>query len=181
MGKRKSTNWKPADMKKIEEFIKQSVNAGAGIEAGKEVAAKYFGVSRNAINIKYSRYLKSSIKQPAPVSAVEFITSAIEKHRKQWSKKDVLQFKRIMAGAKSDQEGIANASAFFGRTEGAIYKKWRKIIGVVKRKPTKLSKAVKVSKPKATYQPAAPEGREVVLDIKDIKFDFTNKKITIIY
>lgn len=58
MGAKNSKRWSMKDIKTIEKFIKEATDAGQVKEEGIKVAAKHFGVTLNALRIRYGRYCK---------------------------------------------------------------------------------------------------------------------------
>jgi hypothetical protein len=58
MGAKNSKRWSMKDIKTIEKFIKDATDAGQVKEEGIKLAAKHFGVTINALRIRYGRYCK---------------------------------------------------------------------------------------------------------------------------
>jgi hypothetical protein len=61
--KKKSRNWSLKEIKEIAKIIEDTVATGKTKLDGYDAAATHFGVTRNAIGIRYGRYLKG-IKLP---------------------------------------------------------------------------------------------------------------------
>ena len=58
MGKKNSKRWSMKDIRTITKFIKEAVDNGGSEEQGKIAAAQHFGITINAIRIRYGRYLR---------------------------------------------------------------------------------------------------------------------------
>jgi hypothetical protein len=58
MAKKKSKRWSMADIKAIKKFINTAVDAGGYEEDGIKNAAAHFGVTPNAVYIRWGRYNK---------------------------------------------------------------------------------------------------------------------------
>lgn len=56
--KKKSRLWSLKEIKKIAEIVESAIASGKSKMAGMDEAAAHFGVTRNAIHIRYSRYKK---------------------------------------------------------------------------------------------------------------------------
>ena len=56
--KKKSRLWSHSEIKKIVEIVESAIALGKTKIAGMDEAATHFGVTRNAINLRYGRYKK---------------------------------------------------------------------------------------------------------------------------
>lgn len=56
--KRKSRNWSTKEIKQISIFVDGAIAAGKTKLEGYDDAAAHFGVTRNAISVRYGRFLK---------------------------------------------------------------------------------------------------------------------------
>jgi len=124
--KRKSRNWSVKEMKQILIFIDGAVAAGKSKMQGYDDAAAHFGVSRNAISIRYGRYLGNIKMSKAKPNTVKEPTVGKTKTRKPYKKR--------------------NPIAKYPVTHN-VY----------------------------------PVAREITFDIRDVKVDLVNRKITFIY
>ena len=85
--KRKSRNWSVKEMKQIEIFIDGAVAAGKSKMQGYDDAAAHFGVTRNAISIRYGRYLGNIKMSKAKTNTVKEPTVDKVKTRKPYKKR----------------------------------------------------------------------------------------------
>ena len=124
--KKRSHNWSTKEMKQIEIFIDGAVAAGKSKMQGYDDAAAHFGVTRNAISIRYGRYL-ANIK---------------------------------MSKAKSNTQKTPS-------------------VGKIKPKRPYKKRASILDHPITHH--VYPVAREITFDIRDVKVDLVNRKITFIY
>lgn len=128
--KKKSRLWSHSEIKKIVEIVESAIASGKTKLAGMDEAATHFGVTRNAINIRYGRYKKGE---------------------------SMTRIKRNTA--KTSTKGIKRGP--YGK----------------RRKYTKRNSIAKYPITHNVY----PVAREITFDIRDIKVDLVNKKITFVY
>ncbi len=124
--KRKSRNWSTKEMKQIGIFVDGAIAAGKSKVQGYDDAAAHFGVTRNAISIRYGRYLGRIKMSKAKANTVKEATIGKTKTRKPYTKR--------------------NPIAKYPITHN-VY----------------------------------PVAREITFDIRDVKVDLVNKKITFVY
>jgi hypothetical protein len=92
--KRKSHNWSTKEMKQIGVFVDDAIAAGKSKVQGYDDAATHFGVTRNAISIRYGRYLGRIKMSKAKANTVKEATIGKTKTRKPYKKRtgDVTNF-----------------------------------------------------------------------------------------
>jgi len=116
---------------------------------------------------------------------------------KRWSMKDIAVIKKYIGEAKDtghDQHvGIVNAAAHFGVTPNAVKIRYGRYLigedmGGLRKNTTKVAMVRKTrkytKKISATYpvtHNVYPVAREITFDIRDVKVDLVNKKITFVY
>lgn len=58
MAQKKSKRWSIADIRTIKKFVLDAKNAGMDGHDGLKEAAKHFGITLNAVRIRYGRFIK---------------------------------------------------------------------------------------------------------------------------
>jgi hypothetical protein len=122
MAKIKSKRWSMKDITVIKKYIGEAKDAGFDEKIGIKNAATHFGVTPNAVKIRYGRYIK-------------------------------------------------------GEDMGGLRKNTTKV--PMERKKRKYTKNI-IDKHPVTHN-VYPVAREITFDIRDVKVDLANRKITFIY
>lgn len=101
--KRKSNNWSTKEMKQIGIFVDGAIAAGKTKVHGYDEAAAHFGVTRNAISIRYGRYL-GKIKMSKAKPNTEKTPSVGKVKQKRFYKKRIGDATNFLANHGAIQE-----------------------------------------------------------------------------
>ena len=204
MSKKNSKHWTESE---VSDMI-SIVQSAPSLMQGYDKAAKVFNKTRNAIQLKYYGVMSKkplTVKPTSKSASKQIFGKDKQKGTLGWTKKEIAELRSIMKEATTKSEGFDVAAKIIGRSRLAVltkysklkkaskkaYKKARKYrkaplinaiiddggISKVKRKYTKRNPIAKYPITHNVY----PVAREITFDIRDVKVDLVNKKITFVY
>jgi len=163
--KKKSKRWSMADIKAIKKFINTAVDAGGYEEDGIKNAAAHFGVTPNAVYIRWGRYNKG-IK----VGKLNTTKVPIVRKKRKYTKKPLID-------AIIDDGGISRVKRKYTKRKGSVT-----LIDNIKRQ------AQEEVQDFSQKQSMTRELRKMVIDlmntsghIRGVSVDLSSKSFTVIF